>query len=83
VKVVFGRNGKRPLLLALSDPFVRDAGAGRARYKHLGIYAYRRGFLLKSSRCRSTELEKAEKLEQLRALENVLRSKCWLRPTIR
>lgn len=37
---------------------------------HVGIYAYRRDFLLKLMRMEATELEKAEKLEQLRILEN-------------
>ena len=37
---------------------------------HLGIYAYRRGFLLKLAALERTELEKREKLEQLRALEH-------------
>ncbi len=39
-------------------------------YKHIGLYAYRKDFLLKFSRMAPTELEKREKLEQLRALEN-------------
>ena len=36
--------------------------------KHLGVYAYRREFLLELSRTEPCELEKLEKLEQLRAL---------------
>jgi 3-deoxy-manno-octulosonate cytidylyltransferase (CMP-KDO synthetase) len=39
-------------------------------YKHIGVYIYRREFLLKLSRMKPTPLEKLEKLEQLRALEN-------------
>lgn len=39
-------------------------------YKHIGIYAYRRDFLLKFAAMPSTPLEKSESLEQLRALEN-------------
>lgn len=38
-------------------------------YKHLGIYAYRRDFLLKFSKMPKSALEKTEELEQLRALE--------------
>jgi len=38
--------------------------------RHLGIYAYRKEFLLKITALPQTPLEKIEKLEQLRALEN-------------
>ena len=53
------------------DGIARDASrlmlAGLYR-KHLGIYAYRREFLLELSHTEQCELEKMEKLEQLRAL---------------
>lgn len=39
-------------------------------FQHIGIYGYRRDFLLRFSQLPSTSLEKAEQLEQLRALEN-------------
>ena len=39
-------------------------------FRHLGLYVYRREFLLKFSRLRPTVLEQIESLEQLRALEN-------------
>ena len=39
-------------------------------YRHLGLYVYRRQFLLTFSRLRPTALEQIESLEQLRALEN-------------
>ena len=39
-------------------------------YKHVGIYAYRRDFLLQYAALAPTELEKTESLEQLRVLEN-------------
>ena len=39
-------------------------------YKHVGLYVYRREFLLKYAAMPATFLEKSEKLEQLRALEN-------------
>jgi len=38
--------------------------------KHVGIYGYRREALLRFVKCPVSPLEKAEKLEQLRALEN-------------
>ena len=39
-------------------------------FKHVGIYAYRKDFLNELTRLPVSELEKAEKLEQLRVLEN-------------
>ncbi len=49
-------------------------GAGKRRhlwgYRHLGLYVYRRDFLLKFASLPRTALEKIESLEQLRALEN-------------
>jgi 3-deoxy-manno-octulosonate cytidylyltransferase (CMP-KDO synthetase) len=48
-----------------------SAGAGFSRpYKHLGLYAYRRTFLLKFATLPQTPLERSESLEQLRALEH-------------
>lgn len=44
-------------------------------FKHLGLYAYRKNFLLKFTRMSPTELEKRERLEQLRVLENGYRIK--------
>ncbi len=42
-------------------------------HKHIGLYVYRRDFLLRFARLAPTPLELAEKLEQLRALENGIR----------
>lgn len=39
-------------------------------YKHLGLYVYRKTFLLKFAKMKESYLEKTEKLEQLRILEN-------------
>jgi len=51
-------------------PYWRDvANDGVLGYKHIGLYAYRRDFLLRFARLAPTPLERAEKLEQLRALE--------------
>jgi 3-deoxy-manno-octulosonate cytidylyltransferase (CMP-KDO synthetase) len=44
-------------------------------YKHVGLYVYRRDFLLKFSQMSPTYLELSEKLEQLRVLENGFRIK--------
>lgn len=45
------------------------SGFRRTAYKHLGLYAYRRDFLLRLASLPPTPLERAESLEQLRALE--------------
>jgi len=39
-------------------------------YKHIGVYAYLKGFLLQFSKLKTSRLEKMEKLEQLRILDN-------------
>ncbi len=44
-------------------------------FKHIGVYVFRRNFLLRFSKMKPTPLEKLEKLEQLRALENGVRIK--------
>jgi len=47
----------------------------RGVFRQIGLYVYRRNFLLRFSRMKQTPLEKFEKLEQLRALENGYRIK--------
>ncbi len=57
----------------LPIPYDRQQGGlGRKDLylRHLGIYAYRKDFLLQLTKLPQTPLEKTEKLEQLRALEN-------------
>lgn len=51
------------------EPFARDDGRA-VHYKHLGLYVYRREFLLAYSGLPVGPLERMERLEQLRALEN-------------
>jgi len=54
-------------------PYNRETGGiGDAGLylRHIGIYAYRKDFLLKITALPQTPLEKIEKLEQLRAIEN-------------
>ena len=77
VKVVVATNGNALYFSRSPIPYVRDAGGTMAEwlrkarcYKHLGIYAFRREFLFEFVAFEQTELEKTEKLEQLRALEN-------------
>ena len=69
VKVVTDRLGHALYFSRSAIPFDRD-GAGLAKpLHHLGIYGYRRAFLLRFVKWKPTPLEQAEKLEQLRALE--------------
>ena len=73
VKVVTDKNGYALYFSRSLLPYPRHAGAHV--YKHIGIYAYRCDFLLSYARMEPTELESAESLEQLRALENGYRIK--------
>ncbi len=56
-------------------PYFRNPVPGLPVYKHLGLYAYRRDFLLSFASLPSTPLEQAEGLEQLRVLEHGYRIK--------
>ena len=71
VKVVFDPSSGRALYFSRARiPFDRD-GTGQVKYfLHLGLYAYRSGFLRRFIALPQTPAEKAEKLEQLRALEH-------------
>lgn len=71
VKAVVDTSGNALYFSRSVIPYDRDnAGFERLKYyKHLGIYAYRRNFLLKFKDMPKSLLEKAENLEQLRALE--------------
>jgi 3-deoxy-manno-octulosonate cytidylyltransferase (CMP-KDO synthetase) len=51
-------------------PFDREKGTGKSFLKHIGIYAFKKDFLMKFSALRPSELESREKLEQLRILSN-------------
>jgi 3-deoxy-manno-octulosonate cytidylyltransferase (CMP-KDO synthetase) len=72
VKVVVGVGGRAVYFSRLPIPFRRESTspANAPYYLHLGIYAYRRDFLLKFASWPPTPLEQTEKLEQLRALEH-------------
>lgn len=70
VKVVVDRRNMALYFSRLPLPYLRDGGMLTAAYKHIGIYAYRRDFLLGYARMEATPLEQSECLEQLRALEN-------------
>jgi 3-deoxy-manno-octulosonate cytidylyltransferase (CMP-KDO synthetase) len=75
VKVVFDQSGYALYFSREPIPHYRDGRAFQERehYLHVGLYVYRRDCLLRLSTLEPTPLEKAECLEQLRALENGIR----------
>lgn len=76
VKVVTDKNGFALYFSRAPIPWNRDSGSAisdqhaRQYQRHLGIYAYRVGFLRSYGLMKPCHLEQAEKLEQLRALYN-------------
>lgn len=70
VKVVTDLKGKALYFSRSLIPFGRVVGPHYKVYKHLGIYAYKRDFLLQYAKLSPTPLEQSESLEQLRALEH-------------
>ena len=80
VKVVLDKNNDALYFSRSLIPFPRNVGKSKI-FKHIGIYAYRRNFLLAYAKMEPTPLEQSESLEQLRALENgfkirVIKSSC-------
>lgn len=71
VKTVFDRNNNALYFSRSPIPFQRnpEEAISPTYYKHLGFYAYRKGFLLTFVALPEGEWERFEKLEQLRALE--------------
>jgi len=69
VKVVVDRAGFALYFSRSLIPYPRTAEVHRV-YEHVGLYAYRREFLLKIAELPPTLLEKVEALEQLRVLEH-------------
>jgi len=68
VKVVTDSAGDAIYFSRCPIPYVRESRA--VHYKHIGLYVYNREFLLAYSSLPVGPLEQAERLEQLRALEN-------------
>ena len=76
VKVVVDRGGFALYFSRAPIPYVRDPRGGwPPLYRHIGLYAYRRNALLVLASLEPTPLERAESLEQLRALEHGIRIK--------
>lgn len=75
VKVVTALDGRALYFSRATIPYDRDTALGHGgnspRYwKHVGLYAYRKSALLRFPSLPASELERAERLEQLRFLEN-------------
>jgi 3-deoxy-manno-octulosonate cytidylyltransferase (CMP-KDO synthetase) len=84
VKVVVDQQGYALYFSRAAIPYLRGSGPRRSSpdaaasegwspvdlYRHIGLYVYRRDFLLTLARLEPTPLERAEALEQLRALEH-------------
>ena len=75
VKVVVNQSGDALYFSRALIPFVRDASETPKYFRHQGIYGYKRDLLLRFVRWKTSPLERAEALEQLRALENGVRIK--------
>lgn len=81
VKVVFDYNNFAMYFSRSAIPFVREAKNKQDAiekadiFKHIGLYVFRREYLLKFTELLTTDLENIEKLEQLRMLENGFRIK--------
>ena len=73
VKVVVDADGYALYFSRAPIPFTRPGHPAPTIWKHLGLYAYRREFLLRLGALPSTPLERAEGLEQLRVLEHGFR----------
>ncbi|MBW8017703.1 MAG: 3-deoxy-manno-octulosonate cytidylyltransferase [Planctomycetes bacterium] len=73
VKAIIDSAGRAIYFSRSAIPYDRDSG-GIGDYKmylrHLGIYAYRKDFLMQITKQPQTPLELTEKLEQLRVIEN-------------
>jgi 3-deoxy-manno-octulosonate cytidylyltransferase (CMP-KDO synthetase) len=75
-KVVVDRGGYALYFSRAPIPYVRDPRGGwPPMYRHIGLYGYRRKTLLVLASLEPTPLERAEALEQLRALEHGIRIK--------
>lgn len=70
VKLVVDRDGRALYFSRAPIPYVRPGAPAPVHWRHLGLYVYRRDVLLALAALPPTALERAEGLEQLRALEH-------------
>jgi 3-deoxy-manno-octulosonate cytidylyltransferase (CMP-KDO synthetase) len=76
VKAVLDRAGRALYFSRAPIPYRRADAAAPRWLQHVGLYAYRREFLLRFVTLAQGEAERAEGLEQLRALEHGFRIRC-------
>ncbi|TMA34397.1 MAG: 3-deoxy-manno-octulosonate cytidylyltransferase [Deltaproteobacteria bacterium] len=76
VKVVLDRRGRALYFSRSAIPFQRTRESAPRCWQHVGLYAYRREFLLRFPTLAPTPAERAEELEQLRALEHGYPIRC-------
>jgi 3-deoxy-manno-octulosonate cytidylyltransferase (CMP-KDO synthetase) len=74
-KVVVDRDGFAMYFSRAGIPFTRPGQPAVTAWAHIGLYAYRRACLLRVAALPQTAMERAEALEQLRALEHGIRIK--------
>ena len=70
VKVIFDKDGDAIYFSRNPIPYDRDRKGKVNYYKHIGLYVYRKSYLQRLIKMKPSKLEQAEKLEQLRILEN-------------
>jgi len=76
VKVVLDRRGRALYFSRSAIPFTREGREPPVCWQHVGLYAYRRPFLLRFPALPPTPAEQAEGLEQLRVLEHGFAIRC-------
>jgi 3-deoxy-manno-octulosonate cytidylyltransferase (CMP-KDO synthetase) len=81
VKVIFDKHNNAIYFSRYPIPYNRNKNNKVKYYKHIGLYVYRKDYLTKYIHMKESSPEKAEKLEQLRILENgekirVVETKC-------
>jgi 3-deoxy-manno-octulosonate cytidylyltransferase (CMP-KDO synthetase) len=70
VKAVLDKSGFALYFSRYAIPYNRDNAKNITYYKHMGLYVYRKKYLLEFIKIKPSKLEEIEKLEQLRILEN-------------
>jgi 3-deoxy-manno-octulosonate cytidylyltransferase (CMP-KDO synthetase) len=75
VKVVTNKSGYALYFSRSIVPYQRDGKTNAEYFLHVGVYAYKKDALINFTRLPQSSLEKIEKLEQLRYLENGIKIK--------